>query len=52
MLASVRAIHLRMATLHKEAVARFGRLPSRNAIPQRASTAEEVDFLRTPEHLF
>ena len=36
------------AQRHLEIVARFGRFPHRNAILGRASTAEELDFLKTP----
>ncbi|RYF12150.1 MAG: DUF924 domain-containing protein [Deltaproteobacteria bacterium] len=46
------AEHLRMARLHQQAVARFGRLPSRKALLKRASSAEETVFLTDPDHLF
>jgi uncharacterized protein (DUF924 family) len=36
---------LRFARHHRDIVARFGRFPHRNAVLQRASTAEEVRFL-------
>jgi uncharacterized protein (DUF924 family) len=36
------------ARRHLDIVARFGRFPHRNALLGRASTAEEVEFLRQP----
>ena len=36
------------AQRHQEVIARFGRFPHRNAILSRASTPEEVEFLRQP----
>ena len=36
------------ARRHFEIIARFGRFPHRNAILGRASTAEEIEFLRQP----
>jgi uncharacterized protein (DUF924 family) len=33
---------------HKAIVDRFGRYPHRNAILGRASTAEEIEFLKQP----
>ena len=39
-------IGLGMATRHKDAIARFGRFPSRNEILGRVSTTEEIEFLR------
>jgi uncharacterized protein (DUF924 family) len=38
----------RYAVLHREIVERFGRFPHRNAILGRASTPEEVEFLKQP----
>jgi uncharacterized protein (DUF924 family) len=37
---------------HKAIIDRFGRYPHRNAILGRASTPEEIDFLRTPGSSF
>jgi uncharacterized protein (DUF924 family) len=37
----------KFADEHREIVERFGRYPHRNSILQRASTAEEVEFLQT-----
>jgi uncharacterized protein (DUF924 family) len=39
---------LEWARKHQEIVARFGRFPHRNAALGRASTAEEVEFLKQP----
>ncbi|MFZ5509672.1 MAG: DUF924 family protein [Pseudomonadota bacterium] len=39
---------LRYALRHRDIVARFGRFPHRNAILGRASSAEEMEFLRQP----
>ena len=36
------------ARKHQEIVARFGRFPHRNAMLGRASTAEEIEFLKQP----
>jgi uncharacterized protein (DUF924 family) len=36
------------ADRHRVIVARFGRFPHRNAVLGRASTAEEIEFLRQP----
>jgi uncharacterized protein (DUF924 family) len=36
------------ADKHRVIVARFGRFPHRNAVLGRASTAEEIEFLRQP----
>ncbi|QYG05121.1 DUF924 family protein [Janthinobacterium sp. PAMC25594] len=36
------------AQRHQEVIARFGRFPHRNAILGRASTPEELEFLRQP----
>lgn len=38
--------NLHFAQLHRDIVRRFGRFPHRNTALGRASTAEEVDFLR------
>lgn len=40
------------AERHQEVIARFGRFPHRNAILGRASTPEEVEFLRQPGSSF
>jgi uncharacterized protein (DUF924 family) len=37
---------------HRDVIARFGRFPHRNAILGRASTAEEIAFLREPGSRF
>ena len=37
---------------HKEIVDRFGRYPHRNRVLGRASTAEEIEFLKTPGSSF
>ena len=37
---------------HRGVIARFGRFPHRNAILGRASTPEEIDFLRQPGSRF
>ena len=39
---------LRYALRHRELIDRFGRFPHRNAILGRASTPEEIEFLKTP----
>ena len=39
-------VGLGMAVRHKDAIARFGRFPSRNGILGRESTVEEVEFLK------
>jgi uncharacterized protein (DUF924 family) len=36
------------ARRHRDIIARFGRFPHRNAALGRTSTAEEIEFLRTP----
>jgi uncharacterized protein (DUF924 family) len=36
------------AVAHRNIVARFGRFPHRNAILGRASTPEEIEFLKQP----
>jgi uncharacterized protein (DUF924 family) len=38
----------RYALLHREIIERFGRFPHRNAILGRASTPEEIEFLKQP----
>jgi uncharacterized protein (DUF924 family) len=40
------------AVRHREIIERFGRFPHRNAILGRASTPEEIDFLKTPGSSF
>jgi uncharacterized protein (DUF924 family) len=42
----------RYAVLHRDVVARFGRFPHRNSILGRASTAEEIEFLKQPGSSF
>jgi uncharacterized protein (DUF924 family) len=39
---------LQYATRHRDIIARFGRFPHRNRILGRASTPEEVEFLKQP----
>ncbi len=39
---------LRYALRHKEIIERFGRFPHRNALLGRASTPEEIEFLKEP----
>jgi uncharacterized protein (DUF924 family) len=41
-----------MAIKHRDVVARFGRFPHRNEALGRASTAEEVEFLKQPGSSF
>lgn len=43
---------LEWARRHYEVIARFGRFPHRNAILGRASTPEEVEFLKQPRSAF
>jgi uncharacterized protein (DUF924 family) len=43
---------LRYAIAHRDIIARFGRFPHRNAALARASTPEEVEFLRQPGSAF
>ena len=43
---------MRYVRRHAEIVERFGRFPHRNAILGRASTPEEIEFLRTPGSAF
>ena len=40
------------AVRHREIVARFGRFPHRNEVLGRASTAEEIEFLKQPGSRF
>ena len=40
------------ALRHREVIERFGRFPHRNAILGRASTAEEIEFLKQPGSSF
>lgn len=40
------------AVRHREVIARFGRFPHRNSILGRASTAEEIEFLKQPGSSF
>jgi uncharacterized protein (DUF924 family) len=40
------------AVAHRDIIARFGRFPHRNAILGRASTPEEIEFLRGPGSSF
>ncbi|HUQ76469.1 MAG TPA: DUF924 family protein [Burkholderiales bacterium] len=42
----------RYAVAHRDIIARFGRFPHRNAILGRPSTAEEIEFLKTPGSSF
>jgi uncharacterized protein (DUF924 family) len=42
----------RYALLHRDIIVRFGRFPHRNAILGRASTPEELEFLRGPGSSF
>jgi len=39
--------YLHHAHVHRDLIARFGRFPHRNAVLDRPSTPEEVDYLRT-----
>jgi uncharacterized protein (DUF924 family) len=43
---------LHYALAHRDIIARFGRFPHRNAILGRASTPEEVEFLKQPDSAF
>lgn len=40
------------AEKHRDVIRRFGRFPHRNAILERASTPEEIEFLRQPGSSF
>ncbi len=42
----------RYAVAHRDIIARFGRFPHRNAILGRASTPEEIEFLKGPGSSF
>jgi uncharacterized protein (DUF924 family) len=42
----------RYAVAHRDIIQRFGRFPHRNAILGRASTSEEIDFLKQPGSSF
>jgi uncharacterized protein (DUF924 family) len=42
----------RYAVLHREIIRRFGRFPHRNAILGRASTPDEIEFLKGPGSSF
>jgi uncharacterized protein (DUF924 family) len=42
----------RYAVAHRDIIVRFGRFPHRNALLGRASTPEEVEFLKTPGSSF
>ncbi len=42
----------RYATLHRDIIQRFGRFPHRNAILGRASTPQEIEFLKGPGSSF
>lgn len=44
--------YLDYAVRHRDIVARFGRFPHRNAVLGRASTAEEIEFLKRPGSSF
>ena len=43
---------LRYAELHRAIIDRFGRFPHRNAVLGRASTPDEIAFLREPDSSF
>jgi uncharacterized protein (DUF924 family) len=42
----------RYAVLHRDIIQRFGRFPHRNAVLGRASTPEEIEFLKAPGSSF
>jgi len=44
--------YFKYAVAHREIIARFGRFPHRNAILGRASTPEEIEFLKEPGSSF
>jgi uncharacterized protein (DUF924 family) len=46
------ATNLEFEMKHKRIIDRFGRYPHRNAILGRASTAEEIEFLKEPDSSF
>lgn len=43
---------LEYAIKHRDIIAKFGRFPHRNAILNRESTSEEIEFLKTPGSSF
>lgn len=45
-------VNLKYEHMHRAIVERFGRYPHRNAILGRASTPEEIEFLKQPGSLF
>jgi uncharacterized protein (DUF924 family) len=45
-------VTLDFAIRHRDIVARFGRFPHRNEILGRASTPEEIEFLKQPDSSF
>jgi uncharacterized protein (DUF924 family) len=40
------------ARQHRDVIARWGRFPHRNAVLERSSTAEELEFLKQPTSSF
>lgn len=44
--------NLKFELLHKKIIDRFGRFPHRNAILERTSTPEEIEFLKHPNSGF
>ncbi|PLX35434.1 MAG: DUF924 domain-containing protein, partial [Hyphomicrobiales bacterium] len=44
--------NLDYARRHQQIIARFGRFPHRNAVLGRASTPEELEFLKQPGSSF
>lgn len=44
--------NLKYAVKHRAIIERFGRYPHRNAVLGRTSTAEEIEFLKTPGSSF
>ncbi len=44
--------YLGYAIAHRDIIARFGRFPHRNAVLGRESTADEIEFLKTPGSSF
>ncbi|HZT61499.1 MAG TPA: DUF924 family protein, partial [Burkholderiales bacterium] len=44
--------NLEWAKRHHEIIERFGRFPHRNALLGRASTPEEIEFLKQPGSSF
>jgi uncharacterized protein (DUF924 family) len=51
-LASLGVDHRDFACRHRDIIARFGRFPHRNEILGRASTPEEIEFLKQPGSRF